>query len=221
MMEMDPDDDVALFDEGVEVFRTLPAASGGAEVNNLDTGGGFERVMTAPADLGGGAGAYRGCKGWRSATQLWPLNNAPNFAVAGLGGGADETAVSFSFNATDTEALAIHNPGVQPTRFNVPAGVTKAIIRAGYGIQGDTSGGYRHMRIRRNGLYIPTDPLQTSYIYHNTNSAAGSGSWWGTQFTTGIITTIPGDYFEVYVLRQNSGGSTVFSSVWMELEILA
>lgn len=42
----DPDDDTALFDEGVEVARTLPAANGGFEANNTLTGAGFERVLT-------------------------------------------------------------------------------------------------------------------------------------------------------------------------------
>jgi hypothetical protein len=51
----DPDDDVKLFDAGVEVFRTLPSASGGAEANNLATGAGFERVLTT-ADLVGSGG---------------------------------------------------------------------------------------------------------------------------------------------------------------------
>lgn len=51
----DPDDDVKLFDAGVEVLRTLPAASGGAEANNTSTGGGFERVLTT-SDLAPTAG---------------------------------------------------------------------------------------------------------------------------------------------------------------------
>jgi hypothetical protein len=46
LIDMDPDDDVALFDAGTEVLRTLPAASGGAEANNTLTGAGFERVLT-------------------------------------------------------------------------------------------------------------------------------------------------------------------------------
>ncbi len=46
LIDADPDDDVALFDEGVEVARTLPAASGGFQVNNTSTGAGFERVLT-------------------------------------------------------------------------------------------------------------------------------------------------------------------------------
>jgi len=215
----DPDIDVKLFHDGVETLRTAAAASGGAEANNLSTGAGFERVLTT-SDLGGGGSVYRGCKAYRSSTQNWPLNNTPNFSIPGLGAGADEVAVSFNFNLTDTEALLVHNPAINPTRFTVPPGITKAIIRAGYGIQGDTSGGYRHMRIRRNGGYLSTGLGQGSYIMHNTNSAAGSGSWWGTQFNTGVLDVNPGDFFEAYVLRQNSSGFTVFSSVWMELELL-
>ena len=49
----DPDNDTALFDNGVEVARTLPTASGGFEVNNTSTGAGFERVLTI-SDLGAG-----------------------------------------------------------------------------------------------------------------------------------------------------------------------
>lgn len=42
----DPDSDVKLYHVGTEVARTLTAANGGMEVNNTDTGGGFERVLT-------------------------------------------------------------------------------------------------------------------------------------------------------------------------------
>lgn len=42
----DPDGDVGLYHTGTEVARTLAAASGGLEVNNASTGGGFERVLT-------------------------------------------------------------------------------------------------------------------------------------------------------------------------------
>ena len=47
-----PNDDVELYDANVAVFRTVPAGSGGAQVNNTSTGGGFERVLTA-SDLSG------------------------------------------------------------------------------------------------------------------------------------------------------------------------
>lgn len=42
-----PDDDVKLYDEGTEVARTLPAASGGFQINNTSTGAGWERALTA------------------------------------------------------------------------------------------------------------------------------------------------------------------------------
>jgi len=219
LIEMNPDNDIALFDDGVEVFQTRTPAQGGARVDNQSTGSGLERVLTT-SDLGGGGTVYRGCKAARTASQNWPLNNTPNFSVPGLGGGADEVAVSFDDQITDTEALAIHNPGLNPTRFNTPAGIQRIVIRGGFSIQGNTSGGYRHARIRRSGGYSATNRGQGSFIYHVTNSAAGSGSWWGTMFSTGVLETNPGDYYEMYVLAQNSSGFTVFSSVWMELEVL-
>lgn len=45
---------VQMDEVGTTVFRTVPPASGGIEINNLSTGAGFERVLTT-ADLGGGA----------------------------------------------------------------------------------------------------------------------------------------------------------------------
>jgi hypothetical protein len=44
---------VQLDEVGTTVARTIPAASGGMEVNNLSTGAGFERVLTL-SDMGGG-----------------------------------------------------------------------------------------------------------------------------------------------------------------------
>ena len=44
--------ETSLYYNGTEVVRTLPAASGGFEVNNTSTGAGFERVLTT-SDLSG------------------------------------------------------------------------------------------------------------------------------------------------------------------------
>ncbi len=54
-IEMNPDNDVALYDDGVEVLRTRTPAQGGAQANNTSTGGGFERVLTT-SDLAPTAG---------------------------------------------------------------------------------------------------------------------------------------------------------------------
>ena len=49
----------AMFFNNAEAARTVVAASGGLEVDNQDTGGGFERVLTT-SDLAGGAVVYTG-----------------------------------------------------------------------------------------------------------------------------------------------------------------
>lgn len=53
---------VQLDEVGTTVARTVPAASGGLEVNNLATGAGFERVLTT-SDGGGGTGDVVGPAG--------------------------------------------------------------------------------------------------------------------------------------------------------------
>ena len=47
----DPDTDVGMYYAGTEVARTVTAASGGFQVNNTSTGGGFERVLTTSDSL--------------------------------------------------------------------------------------------------------------------------------------------------------------------------
>lgn len=249
--------EVQLRFNAIEVARTLTAANGGFEVNNLDTGAGFERVLTDPGDVepaateaivgvtrfstqvetdagtddttaitplklenkpGGGGGAFRGAKAYQTFTALWPLNNTPNFAAGGPPGLA-EAAQPMNSQVFDTDAIWSN---AQPTRFITPAGVSRVILRAGYVINGDTSGGYRHFRFRLNGT-LSLDPAQGSWVSQTSNSAAGSGSWWGGIANSGVITVAnPGtDYFEVYALRQNSSGFTIANTVWMEMEIVA
>lgn len=217
MVQMDPDNDVSLWDEGVEVFQTRTPAQGGARANNLNTGGGFERVLTT-SDLGGGGSAFRGAKAYQFGISSWPLNNTPNFSAGGPPGLAEAAAI-FQTQVFDTDA--IWSAG-QPTRFITPAGVSRVKLRAGYVINGDTSGGYRHMRFRLNGT-LTLDPAQGNWVSHTEMNAPGSGSWWGGIAQSGTITVAnPGtDYFEVYVLRQNSSGFTIANTVWMEMEIVA
>lgn len=51
LASFDPDADAILYHVGTSVARTITAATGGLEVNNQETGAGFERVLTA-SDLG-------------------------------------------------------------------------------------------------------------------------------------------------------------------------
>jgi len=58
MIEMRPDLDVRIDHPATNdlVFQTLAATAGGVQVNNQDTGGGLERVLTTSDISGGGAG---------------------------------------------------------------------------------------------------------------------------------------------------------------------
>jgi hypothetical protein len=168
---------------------------------------------------GGGGGVFRGAKAYQTGVASWPLNNTPTFSAGGPPG-LSETPVLFNTNVFDTDS--IHSTSVNTTRFTTPVGVSRITLRAGYTINGDTSGGYRHMRFRLNGG-LSLDPNQGNFVSHTENNAPGSGSWWGGIAKSGVVTVAnPGtDYYEVYVLRQNSSGFTIANTVWMEMEIIS
>jgi len=216
----DPDIDVKLFHDGTETFRTAAAASGGAEANNLDTGAGFERVLTT-ADLGGGGAAYRGCKAFKTGATAWPRDDSPNSTFTGPTAAA--AAVAYNAEVLDTDS--IHTTGGSNTRFTVPAGVSKARMRGNFRMAGLFGGGVgkKHVLIRRNGsTTITIDPGQTSWIpLWSTDEAAGTGSNWGyVGFDSGIIEVTPTDFFEVFILTQAGNAVSLANQAWCEFEIV-
>jgi hypothetical protein len=86
----------AMYFNNIETTRTVVAASGGLEVDNQDTGVGFERVLTT-ADLGGGGGAVF--------TGFIPANGIGEVVPAGWS--ASRTSLGVY--------SVIHNLGVSPT----------------------------------------------------------------------------------------------------------
>jgi hypothetical protein len=88
---------VQMDEVGTTVFRTVPAASGGIEINNLSTGAGFERVLTT-ADISAGAvpggldteiqfnnaGAFGGASGltWDEVNARLTLDTSPGTGPA-------------------------------------------------------------------------------------------------------------------------------------------
>jgi hypothetical protein len=91
---------VILSEVGTQVARTVPAASGGLEVNNLDTGGGFERVLTT-SDLGGGITVED------EGTPLPTLATTLDFVGAGVtasGAGATKTITIPGYTGADVVA---------------------------------------------------------------------------------------------------------------------
>jgi len=203
MLEMDPDDDVSLFDDGVEVFRTLPAASGGAEANNQDTGAGFERVLTT-ADLGGGLVGVNGAKVFNTVAQSIPDNV--------------ETVVTFGGEAYDTNAF---HAGGTPTRLTIPASVTR--VRFTGQITWPPNGSsFRRLEVRKNGVNNGAidDDMVTFFTQIYASAANATVPNLGMQFDTGIIRVDEADFFEVFVL-QNAGValSLVDEQNWFQIEV--
>ena len=216
----DPDADVKLFNIGVETFRTVAAASGGAEANNLDTGAGFERVLTT-ADLGGGGAAYRGCKAFKTGFTAWPRDDTPNSTFTG----PTTAAAAVAYNAEVLDTDGIHTTGGSNTRFTVPAGVSKMRMRGAFRMSGLFGGGVglKHVLIRRNGsTTITIDPGQTSWIPLSTQpEPSGTGSNWGwAGFDTGIVECTPTDFFEVFILTQAGNATSIGNQTWCEFEIV-
>ena len=133
----DPDDDVALFDAGTEVARTLPAASGGFEVNNTSTGGGFERVLTT-SDLAAG-GAFEGATAAKtsgtqnipSSTLTEPTLNFEEFDNGGWHSTSTNTERMTTISPYDRFHLwysaglqTLNDPGIYQWNFNGSAGNT-------------------------------------------------------------------------------------------------
>ncbi len=109
----DPDDDVKLFDVGVEVFRTLPAASGGAEANNTATGAGFERVLTTADLAAAGAVIFTG---------FIPANGIGEVVPAGWSAantGTGTYSVTHNLGLSDVNDLIITLTGIGTTADSV------------------------------------------------------------------------------------------------------
>ncbi len=211
MMEMDPDADWSAFHQGVETVHTVTPANGGLEVDNQDTGVGFERVLTT-ADLVAAA-AFRGCKAWSSVGIVLPNDPAPTFPV-----NANEIALALDSESFDTDT--IHDNAVNNTRLTVPAGVTRIILRGGSTI-GPVATGLSHLRMRKNGGSGSIDTGMTGFIPHLTVGASGSGSNKGLDsFSSGVINVVATDFFEMYGLGQNNVSGLVAGDTWFEMEII-
>ncbi len=101
---------VILSEVGTQVARTVAAGSGGMEVNNLSTGGGFERVLTV-SDMGG-AGITIEDEG----APLPGLATTLDFVGAGVtasGAGATKTITIPGYTGADVVAGTIDNQGLR------------------------------------------------------------------------------------------------------------
>ena len=172
-----------------------------------DAGNDFELNAVAPPP------AFRGCKAFSSVGIVLPNDAAPTFPV-----NANEIALALNSESFDTDS--IHDNAVNNTRLTVPAGVTRIILRGGATI-GPAVTGLHHLRMRKNGGSGSIDTGMAIFIPHQTVPAGGSGSNKGLDsFTSGVINTVAGDYFEMYGLNQNVVAGLVAGTIWFEMEII-
>ncbi len=152
MMLLDPDDDVKLYDEGVEVARTLPPGSGGFEVNNTLTGAGFERVLTV-SDLGGGGGV--------------------NSVTAGTGLNDTGTAADPILNVDDPLSIQSMNP-----QSNLPVNATGSpYVNTALNVGGNLVGTQGIMQINRQNIQTrPSSFGFNSTLFININGTGTNGS---------------------------------------------
>lgn len=206
MMELDPDNDCAFFDEGVEVLRTRTPAQGGAQANNTITGAGFERVLTE-SDIPGGGGVTGqvGAKAYRA-------SNTPVLTTD------VETVVALTNEAYDTGGF--HVSGGNNSRMTIPADVSIIILTAYCRFSSFLNGGKR-VRIRKNGGFGSIDDnIAGAYIPGQVISG-GVGQDGEVQCTSGEIAVAENDYFEMTIESLNQTGVVgEANNVWLELEVV-
>ncbi len=202
ILEGDPDDDVKLFDEGVEVAHTVPPADGGLEVDNQDTGAGFERVLTT-ADLGGVSGR-NGAKAFRT-NSLALTTDVP-------------TVVPFTAESYDTNNFHDTAPA-EWTKMTIPAGVSIVILRASISFTSYQSGGKR-FEFRKNGFSNAIDDASAFLVSPTPAVAGGVASFVAVQGTSEQIEVQPGDFFEVIAESENQTGVSVFAGSWFTIEVV-
>jgi hypothetical protein len=197
----------AMYHNNNERARTLTAANGGLEVDNQDTGLGFERVLTT-SDLGGGGGAgnFNGCLAYRPTTQLIP--------------NAVWTSVNFPNETYDTTGT-IHNNVSNTNRLTVPTGVTRIRLKGGLQFSANVTG-TRLLRIRKDGANLSVDDGRSAFRPFVTFSPHIQSLWnQGTIIMTGIIEVVAGDWFELQCYQGSLISLlTVASAPWFEMEII-
>ncbi len=198
-----------------------------ADQAEVDAGIDDTKAVT-PAKLANASnlpGSFRGAKAYHIGTlvgaagpgQEIPRNDTPAFTALDS---PQEAPVALDGEVYDTDN--IHDPVTNNSRMTVPAGVTKVQLRGGI-TKSDGFSGVHHLRIRRNGNYSGIDPNQGDWIPHTSSGSVGSTSQYGLCYIdSGVITVQnPGtDYYELYVLNQNTLSDGVDDTCWFEMIVI-
>jgi hypothetical protein len=193
----------AMFFNNAEAARTVVAASGGMEVDNQDTGLGFERVLTT-SDLGGGV--QNGCKCFRTSNSPTLTTDTP-------------TVIEFTVDAYDTNNF--HDTVTNRSRITIPAGVSVVVLRASMTFNSYLSGG-KSAYFTRGGTTLPgqIDNASAFLVSQEVKIAGGVGQNVAVQVISGQIQVTPGQFFEVVVESINQTGVHIMPGSWFEIEVI-
>lgn len=170
------------------------------------------QIMSIGDGSGSVPGAFRGCKAFSSVNIALPNDAAPAFPV-----NANEIVLPLNAEAFDTDT--IHDNVTFNSRLTTPVGVTRIILRGGATMDPILTG-LHHLRMRKNGGSGTIEPAMGILIPHYTIPAGGSGSDKGQHsFSSGVISTTAGDYYEMYGLGQNNLTTLRGGTIWFEMEI--
>jgi len=192
----------------------------------------WRRVFDVSGAGGGGAlGALRGTKAVKTGFIAWPRNDLPDFLIPS-GTGTSEQILDFNSTVYDTESNAIHDTGVNPTRWHMPVGFSKFEMIIGYKLDsfGTAQSGLGHVRLRRNGITngaVDTVQVGSWEPWNSDNNGGGtnqSGAATGEagmqHWYSGLVNMDPGDYVEVLILTQAGSRDTPANGFWAEFRLL-
>jgi hypothetical protein len=183
------------------------AASGGLEVDNQDTGVGFERVLTT-ADLGGILSGQNGAKAFRT-------SNSPDLTTD------VPTIIDWTAEAYDTGTF--HSTISNTSRMTIPAsGVSIVRLKGSMTFNSYLSGG-KKCYFTKNGTTLPgqIDTESAFLVSQEAAVAGGVGQEVAVQCMSGEISVDPNDFFEFVAESLNQTGVHINPGSWFELEVIA
>ncbi len=191
----------------------------------------WHTMSIAQGAAGGPLAPIRGTKAVKTGFIAWPRNDLPDFLIPSITG-ATEQILDFNSTVYDTEANAIHDTGVNPTRWHMPVGFTQFEMIIGYKLDslGVAQAGLGHVRLRRNDITngaVDTVQVGSWEPWNSDNNAGGTNQSGGAtgeagmqHWYSGLVNMNAGDYVEVLILTQAGQRDTPANGFWAEFRLL-
>ena len=144
----------------------------------------------------------------------------PNYTVPYRGAvarlNATKTSLSFPylvvFDRVDRDTDGFWDAGA-PTRFTVPAGISKVRLKAGVRFEDSANAGVNQLQIFKDGATLQASPYDSTRVYSSGSSVNVAN------VCTTVIDVEEGNYFEVSVSSSVTGVNEVNASAFTYFEI--